>query len=151
MKKEKLLISSCLLGENVKYDGSNNCLHKNILDKLKSKYELCSFCPEIEGGLPIPRIPCEIISQKPLKIINKIDEDKTINFIHGANKTLELCQKYDIKLALLKANSPSCSNRFIYDGTFNSNKIEGFGVTAKLLMENYIKVLSENEIRKLVD
>ncbi|MEA2018394.1 MAG: DUF523 domain-containing protein [Campylobacterota bacterium] len=150
MWKEKLLISSCLIGENVKYDGLNNCLDENILDKLKEKYHLINFCPEVEGGLPTPRIPCEIISLKPLKIINKIDEDKTINFINGANKTLQLCKKENIKIALLKANSPSCSNKFIYNGKFNSTKVNGFGVTAKLLIENNIKVIDENEIEKLL-
>ncbi|MEA3553119.1 MAG: DUF523 domain-containing protein [Campylobacterota bacterium] len=149
MGKEKLLISSCFLGENVKYDGSNNCLSKDILDKLKEKYELFSFCPEVEGGLPTPRIPCEIISQKPLKIINKNGEDKTIEFIDGANKTLELCKKESIKIALLKANSPSCSNSFIYDGTFKSIKIKENGVTTKQLKDNNINVYNETEIKSL--
>ena len=150
MSKQKLLISSCLLGNNVKYDGTNNCLDEDILNKLKEKYELFSFCPEVEGGLPTPRIPCEVISQNPLKIINKLGDNKTINFTSGATKTLELCKKECIKLSLLKANSPSCSNKFIYDGTFSSKKIEGFGVTAKLLLDNNIEVVNENEIEKLI-
>ena len=139
------------MGQNVKYDGTNNCLDKYILEKLKAKYELISFCPEVEGGLPTPRIPCEIISQNPIKVINKLGVDKTINFINGANKTLELCKKEDIKIALLKANSPSCSNQFVYNGTFNSEKVEGFGVTVNLLIENNIEVFNENEIGKLID
>ena len=147
MEKEKLLISSCLLGENVKYDGSNNGLSKDILDKLKEKYELFSFCPEVAGGLPTPRIPCEIISQNPLKIVNKNNEDKTIEFVNGANKTLELCKKEGIKIALLKANSPSCSNSFIYDGTFNSIKIKENGVTTKQLKNHNITVYNETEIK----
>ena len=149
MKKEKLLISSCLLGENVKYDGSNNGLSKDIIDRLKEKYELFSFCPEVAGGLPTPRIPCEIISQNPLKIINKNNEDKTKEFISGANKTLDLCKKEGIKVALLKANSPSCSNLFIYDGTFNSIKIKEKGVTTNLLNNNDITVYNETQIKSL--
>ncbi len=150
MSKQKLLISSCLLGNNVKYDGTNNCMDTNYLEKLKDKYEVFSFCPEVEGGLPTPRIPCEIISVSPLKIINKMGEDKTMNFQIGADKTLELCKKENIKLAFLKANSPSCSNKFIYDGTFSSKKIDGFGATAKLLIENGIDCFNENEIEELV-
>ena len=149
--KQKLLISSCLLGKNVKYDGSNNCLAKVTLDRLKEKYETFSFCPEVEGGLPTPRIPCEVVSQNPLKIINKIGENKTLNFLNGANKTLELCQKNNINIALLKANSPSCSNRFIYDGTFNDKKIDGLGITTQRLIENGIEVYNENEIKKLLN
>ena len=147
--KEKLLISSCLLGENVKYDGTNNSLDKLIIEKLKEKYELFSFCPEVAGGLPTPRIACELISEIPLKIINKNNEDKTIEFINGANKTLELCKKEGIKIALLKANSPSCSNNFIYDGTFTSTKIESLGVTTKQLANNNITVYNETEIKFL--
>ncbi len=147
--KTKVLISSCLLGCNVKYDGKNNCIDEKIIDKLKNKFELFSFCPEVEGGLPIPRIACEIITQNPLKIVNKIKDDKTNNFILGASKTLELCQKEEIKLAILKSNSPSCSNEYIYDGSFTGVKIKGFGVTTKLLVDNNIEVINETEINKL--
>ena len=149
MEKEKLLISSCLLGENVKYDGTNNVLSKEILKKLNEKYELFSFCPEVAGGLPTPRIPCEIISQNPLKIVNKNNEDKTVNFIDGANKTLDLCIKNNIKIALLKSNSPSCSNHFIYDGTFSSSKIKSNGVTTNQLLLNNILTYNEIEIKEL--
>ena len=147
MGKPKLLISSCLLGQNVKYDGTNNCLDKEILKEIQNKFELFDFCPEVSGGLETPRIPCEIISQNPLKIINKIGDDKTIYFKNGANLTLELCKKENIKLSLLKANSPSCSNKQIYDGTFTSTKIDELGVTAKLLKENKIEVYNESQIK----
>ncbi len=141
--KEKILVSSCLLGKNVKYDGTNNCLSKILLDKLDDKYEIYSFCPEVEGGLPTPRIPCEIIAQNPLKIINKNNIDKTKEFIKGANLAFSLCKKNNIKLALLKANSPSCSSEFIYDGTFSSSKIKGLGTTTTLLQKHDIKIYDE--------
>ncbi len=96
--------------------------------------------------MPIPRIPCEIISQVPLKIINKNNEDETNYFIKGANLTLELCKKENIKIALLKANSPSCSNKYVYDGNFTSNKILGLGAAAKLLQDNGINVYNEEEV-----
>lgn len=150
MKKEKLLISSCLLGELVKYNGSHNKLEDNILDKLNRNFILYPFCPEVEGGLSVPRIPCEITNNNPLKIINKNGKDKTKEFIKGAELTLRLCKKEKIKTALLKANSPSCSNQLIYDGTFSSSKIKGFGVTAKLLYDNNITVINEYQINKLL-
>ncbi len=147
MNKQNLLVSSCLLGENVKYNGKNNYIKE--IEDLKERYNIFSFCPEVSGGLPIPRVPCEIISLSPLKIINKLNEDKTINFIDGAKNTLQLCVENNIKLCLLKANSPSCSNHLIYDGTFSSTKINGLGVTAQLLKINNIKVYNENEINIL--
>ena len=150
MDKPKLLISSCLLGQNVKYDGTNNCLDKKTLEELENKFELFGFCPEVSGGLETPRIPCEVVSQNPLKIINKIGNDKTIYFKNGANLTLELCKKEDIKLSLLKSNSPSCSNKQIYDGTFTSTKIDGLGVTAKLLKENEVAIYNESQIKEFL-
>jgi len=143
MKKQKILISACLLGCKVKYNGQDNKLDNLFIDKLKSRYEIFSFCPEVEGGLPTPRIPCEITKDRKLKVISKENIDKTKEFISGADKTLILCKKENIKLALLKANSPSCSSEFIYDGTFSNTKIKGDGVTTKLLKQNGINVVDE--------
>ena len=148
--KPKLLISSCLLGEKVKYNGKDNKLSINTLDKLSNIYEIISFCPEVQGGLPTPRIPCEVISLNPLRVINKNKEDKTKEFVLGANKTLDLCKQENISIALLKANSPSCSSKYIYDGTFRSKKIESVGVTTSLLLKNNIKVFDETQINELI-
>ena len=149
MKKEKLLISSCLLGELVKYNGHHNLLDEEPLKELEKRYTLYPFCPEVKGGLLTPRTPCEIISTDPLKVINSNKEDKTKEFLEGAKNALELCKKEKITKALLKANSPSCGNRYIYDGTFSGNKIKGSGVTTKLLKDTRIEVFSEEEIEKL--
>ncbi len=144
--KEKLLISSCLIGENVKYNGKNNAIN---LTSLKKKYTLIPFCPEVEGGLPTPRPPSEIVSQNPLKLKNNKGEDVTKFFITGAKKCLELAKKEGVKKALLKANSPSCSNDKVYDGTFSGRLVKGLGVTTKLLKDEGIEVFSEKEIEKL--
>lgn len=150
MKKEKILISSCLLGEFVKYDGTNNKLSLELLEKLKLKYDLYPVCPEVEGGLAIPRVPCEIVTTKPLKIINKNGIDKTYEFLKGARKAQEICKKYKIKSALLKANSPSCGNKLIYDGSFTSKKIDGKGVTTLILEKEDISVYNESQINQLI-
>lgn len=150
MQKENLLISSCLYGEYVRYDGEHNKIDTNLLTRLKLKYNLFHFCPEVEGGLSIPRIPCEIVSLHPLKIIDKNGTNQTKAFLEGAEKTLKLCLKNNIKKAILKSNSPSCSSKFIYDGTFSSVKTEGLGATAQLLTKNNIEVLDEYEIEKLL-
>lgn len=145
----KILISSCLLGENVKYDGNNNSLDKKSLEKLKSRFELFGFCPEVSGGMPIPRVPCEIISTDPLKVQNRNKEDKTEFFIKGARLCLEYCKEHGIGTALLKSKSPSCGNEYIYDGTFSNKLIRYKGVTAKLLQENGIAVFNENQLDEL--
>jgi len=143
MKKEKLLISACLMGENVKYNGKNNLIE---LTKLQDAYELIPFCPEVAGGLPTPRFPSEIISTHPLKLLNTQNKDVTKEFMMGAEETLKIIKKHKIKKALLKANSPSCSSNFVYDGTFSGRLIEGYGVTTLLLKKSRIKVFDEFDI-----
>ena len=119
------------------------------MSDLQERYELIPFCPEVEGGLPTPRPPSEIISQNPLRLINNRGDDVTRFFINGAKKCVDLVKRENIKKALLKANSPSCSNSFIYDGTFTNNKIKGDGVTVRFLKREGILVFSEEEIDEL--
>ena len=143
---ERILISACLVGDNVKYDGGNN---KNpLISKLLEKYELVPFCPEVEGGLPIPRHPCE---QRGEQVVNDLDEDKTDEFNRGADLALNICLYLKITKAILKERSPSCGVHSIYDGTFSHKVIPGSGVTAALLKRKGITVYSEDEIPMLLD
>jgi uncharacterized protein YbbK (DUF523 family) len=146
--KEKLLVSACLLGENVKYNGKNNKIEE--IEGLSKKYELIPFCPEVEGGLPTPRPPSEIVSLNPLKIKNINGNDVTDFFTKGAVKAFDLCQKLDIKKALLKENSPSCGKKQIYDGTFSKTLKRGEGVASSLLGKNGIEIFNENEVSILM-
>ena len=72
-----------------------------------------------------------------------------MNFLLGAKKALDICKEENIKIALLKANSPSCGNINIYDGTFTGNLIEGQGLTARLLKDNEIEVFNETQLKEL--
>lgn len=137
MIKEKILVSACLLGINCKYNGENN-YSKEIDDFLKD-YEVIPICPEIMGGLPTPRVPAERLGNK---VITKDDIDITKEYIKGANKCLFLAKKYNIKKALLKLRSPSCGVDKIYDGTFSHTIIDGDGVTAELLKNNGIEIIT---------
>lgn len=142
---EKILISRCLVGDNVKYNGGNN-LHP-LIEKLKEKYDLVIFCPEVEGGLPTPRNPSERIGEKVLMNSGK---DVTKNYSDGAHKALAICKYLDINLAILKERSPSCGVKQIYDGTFSNTLIDGQGYTTELLTKNGIKVISEDDINTLL-
>ena len=142
---EKILISACLIGDNCKYNGGNN-LNPNI-EALLEKYELIPFCPEVEGGLPIPRNPSEI---KGDRVVMDNGKDVTRNYELGARKALMLCLYLKINIAVLKERSPSCGTHQIHDGSFSNTLIDGMGVTAKLLKENGIKVYSEDEIDQLL-
>lgn len=144
----KILISACLMGEPVRYDGSHNILSLNDLKSLKENLELVPFCPEMEGGLDTPRIPAEILKDK---VINQNGEDVTKAFEKGAQKALEVCRKEEITIALLKSKSPSCGNNEIYDGTFSKKLINSSGVTAAALKEADISVYNEEELDKLME
>ena len=155
----KILVSSCLLGEDVRYDGNNSSIALNPKFSFSSKElfmdilcdnEIYSFCPEVAGGLGVPRIPAEIVNNdKPFIIKNEEGADVTINFLLGAKKALDVCLEENIKVALLKANSPSCGNISVYDGTFTNNLVEGQGLTARLLKENNIEVFNEKQLNEL--
>lgn len=135
--KEKILVSSCLLGLNCKYDGGNN-YSKEIDDFLKD-YDVIPICPEIMGGLPTPRVASERLGDK---VITKDGRDVTEQYKKGAEQAFFLAQKYDVKKALLKLRSPSCGSEKIYDGTFTHTVIDGDGVTAELLKNNGIEIIT---------
>lgn len=136
-KKERILVSGCLLGLNCKYDGENN--YSEEIDEFLKDYEVIPICPEVMGGLPTPRIASERVGNK---VLMKDGSDVTANFKKGAEECLYLAKKYNVKKALLKLRSPSCGNEKIYDGTFTHTLIDGDGVTAELLKNNGIEVLA---------
>ena len=138
---EKILVSACLLGINCKYNGNNNKNDK-VLEYIKDK-EVIPICPEIMGGLSTPRIPAEILNDK---VVNSEGLDVTDNFKKGANEVLYLAKLFNVKKAILKAKSPSCGVGEIYDGTFTHTKISGDGITARLLKENNIEVITELDL-----
>lgn len=139
---KKILISACLVGDKTRYDGKGN--YHPLVKELLQKYELVPFCSEVEGGLPIPRTPSEI--QKNGKVINKKGKDVTNNYLEGAIKAYNLCVYLGIDTVILKDGSPACGVYKIHDGSFNGNKIDGKGITAKYLSDRGIKVISENDI-----
>lgn len=131
-------ISACLCGVCCRYDGRNNTVEE--IKRIYDSGNAILICPEVMGGMPTPRLPCEISDGR---VVNSAGEDMTEQFTKGAQLSLELCKRYSVKKCILKQSSPSCGTRLIYDGTFSSVKIEGMGITAKLLKENGIVVTGE--------
>lgn len=153
---EKVLVSSCLVGNKVRYNASCLSVSDSDLNWLQSSVELVIFCPEISSGLPIPRAPAEIIAGKGIdvllgysSVVGNDGIDVTDQFVAGAQNTLQLCQQQQIKYAILAEGSPSCGSSKIYDGTFSGIKIDGSGVTAALLESEDIKVFSQHTIASL--
>ncbi len=153
---EKVLVSACLLGDPVRYDGKPASTGHNLLTLWQAENRLVKLCPEIEGGLHVPRAPAEIyqgdgyaVIQGKATVITKSHRDVSPAFIRGAQVALKLARQHNIKLALLKAKSPSCGNHEIYNGQFNSTLQTGMGVTAALLSQHGIKVYNETQINEL--
>lgn len=142
----KILVSACLLGENLKYNGKNN--FNEVVAKLAESFELVPICPEVLGGLTIPRLPSEINEDR---VVNSAEVDVTYEFLKGANLALEKALKENIKYAILKEKSPSCGVHKIYDGTFSGILIKGQGIACSLLEKKGIKCYNENEIDKLLE
>ncbi|MDX8387118.1 MAG: DUF523 domain-containing protein [Ghiorsea sp.] len=148
----KILISACLLGEPVRYDGGDCLRHFSADARLtiqtwQSKGLLLPLCPEVAGGLPVPRPAAEIQGEL---VQTKDGTDVTHHFERGAQKALQLCLKYDLKIAILKQGSPSCGNSLINDGSFSNQKIVGQGITTRLLQKHGVSVFNEYELDELV-
>jgi len=144
---EKLLISACLLGQPVRYDGKSKPIKElTWLKQLEAQKRLFVVCPEMSGGLPVPRAPAELVSDR---VVTEAGIDVTSAFRSGAEHALKICQDNQIELALLKAKSPSCGNKQIYDGSFSQTLVDGMGVTAKLLEQHGVQVFSELELDQL--
>ena len=137
----KILVSACLLGDKCKYNGGDN-FNEKVVEFVKNN-EIVKVCPEVLGGLSIPRIPCEI---KSGQVMTKDGTLCTAQFHQGAQKALKMALEKNIDFAILKSRSPSCGKDKIYDGTFSGTLVKGNGIFAELLMQNGIKIFSEEEI-----
>jgi len=137
----KVAVSACLLGENCKYNGGNN-YNKKLVNFVES-YEVIAMCPEVLGGLVIPRPPAEIVNGL-VRQKNGISVDN--EFKKGAQKALNIIKKNKIGLVILQSRSPSCGVNNVYDGSFTGRLIEGKGVFARILEENNIEVIDVEDL-----
>jgi len=137
---ESIIISACLLGEPCRFDGQGKH-NSSLLEVLKNKH-LISVCPEVEGGLTIPRPPAEINGNR---VLRESGEDVTRQFEVGA----ELCVTAGIgaraTLAILKSRSPACGCGQVYDGSFSKTLISGDGIFTQLLKKSGIECISDEQ------
>jgi uncharacterized protein YbbK (DUF523 family) len=140
------IISACLLGEKVRYDGNDNLVP--WVAELAKNHSYCAVCPEMLGGLSCPRLPAEILRGR---VVDREGTDVTEEFEIGAHlaleKVLEKAEQLDepIEAAILKARSPSCGKDEIYDGSFTKTLRSGDGIFAALLKEKNIKIITEED------
>lgn len=149
---EKILVSRCLLGHRVRYDAGASGPFEQ-LQQWVDEGRVVPLCPEVAGGLPTPRAAAEIPGGQGAQVLDgqaavmtTEGEDVSAQFLTGAYQALELVREHSIRIAVLKANSPSCGNLLTYDGTFGGVKVPGEGVTAALLKRHGVRVFSELEL-----
>lgn len=145
-RKPRALVSACLLGAACRYDGGSQALKR--LDALLDRCEPVPVCPEQLGGLPTPRTPSERLDGR---VIARDGKDVTEAFARGAREAVRLAGLLGIRVALLKARSPSCGCREVYDGSFTGKTIPGQGVTAQALTEAGIAVYDEDALDEFFD
>lgn len=148
-----LLISACLIGEPVRYDG-RSCSHIKLKQLFLNK-KAHALCPELLGGFSTPRLPAEIVGGTGQDVLDgkaKIQDssglDVTELYLKGAYRTLDIARQIQATCVVLKENSPSCGSQKIYNGTFQGEKITGVGITTALLQRHGFEVISENEIEE---
>lgn len=139
-KKKKIGVSACLLGNRVRYDGKEKG-NPDVI-RIVERAEVYVLCPEVFGGLPVPRIPAE---RKDDRVIRKDGVDVTGQYMEGSRVCLDILVKNGIEAVILKQRSPACGSRMIYDGSFTGKRIAGMGVFAKLCKGMGIRVFDETE------
>ena len=149
----KVLISACLLGERVRYDGNALPVSDGILKKWMRDGRAVQVCPEVIAGMGIPRPPAEIsngdggaVLDGTAKVLDRTGKDVTDAFLKGALVAMSLCQHNEIRIAVLAEGSPSCGSSMVYDGSFSGLKTAGAGVTTALLRKNGIRVFNQHEL-----
>lgn len=155
----KVLVSACLLGRRVRYDGRAKTIGDDLVARWREEGRLVVHCPEIAGGLPVPRPPAEIepgasaadVLAGRARILTPEGADVTDHFVGGARAALATALGHGVAVALLKESSPSCGSHEVYDGAFGGRKVAGAGVTARLLEDHGVAVFNEDQVAEAAE
>lgn len=154
----RVLVSACLLGERVRFNGKDAFVDSPAVSRWLAEGRIVPFCPELAGGLGVPRPPAEIrggdgqgVLDGRAIVVTNAGADVTRAFVEGARLALDAARVHGVRLAVLKEGSPSCASRSPYDGTFSGATRAGLGVTAALLEREGIRVFSEHTLADAAD
>jgi len=147
----RFVVSACLLGCNCKYSGGNNFNAEVV--RFLANQEYITICPEVDGGLPTPRVASEIVGGSGeevltgrAQVLTKTGRDVSVQFLRGAECALAAARDFGATAALLKERSPSCGRSQIYDGGFSGTVTAGSGVAAAALARAGLLVFSEESM-----
>lgn len=151
--RQRILVSACLLGEPVRYDGRAVPSSAPILARWLAEGRVLPYCPETVAGLPTPRLPAEIepggdgeaVLAGQARVSARDGTDVTTAFINGATAVVAAAIAAGIRVAVLKEGSPSCGSSAIADGRFAGVRTAGQGVAVAALRAAGISVFSEQQ------
>jgi len=148
-KKIRLGISTCLLGERVRYDGG----HKHdayLTDTLGQFVQWVPVCPEVECGLPVPREAMHLEGDpaSPRLVAIRTHVDQTERMLVWARRRVEELARDDLCGFVFKANSPSCGREGVpvYDARGMAQE-SGVGLFARTLVDRFPLLPVEDDLR----
>lgn len=142
----RICVSACLLGERVRYDGGDS-LVADLASRLRG-HEVLPVCPEVAGGLPVPRPPVEIVDGR-VRTADGADADDAFRAgVTAAMQALDV-DGAGIDLAILQSRSPTCGVNQVYDGTFTGRLIPGRGLFADELARRGVRVVDAEDLGAL--
>ncbi|MGZ3539199.1 MAG: YbgA family protein [Thermodesulfobacteriota bacterium] len=149
MEKIKLGVSTCLLGENVRYDGGHK-LDRFLTDTLGQYFDYVPICPEVECGLPVPResMHLEGNPDSPHLVTSYTKQDMTNRMVRWASKRVAELETEDLCGFIFKSNSPSSGMERIR--VYNEKGIaakKGVGIFARIFMDHFPLLPVEDEGR----
>lgn len=152
MYVNKFLVSACLLGQRVRYDGATKHQDDPVLQAWLEAGSVVPFCPEVAGGLAVPRAAAEIergdaraVLEGSARVLTQAGVDVTAPFLRGAARALAICREHRIDIAVMTDKSPSCGSSKVYLGRFNGNSHPGTGLTVMVLRAAGIAVFNQHQ------
>ena len=136
MSRPRVMVSRCLLGEAVRFDGGHRAL-VGLRESLASIWEWVPVCPEVEAGMPVPRPPIDLVGVggRWTVVESATGRDVTAPLLAVARARTAQATEMGLDGALLKARSPSCAigdaRRFI--AGVGGSSTAGFGALAGTL------------------
>lgn len=154
--KEKILLSACLAGHHVRYNGTHKSCDSALLRQWQNEGRLVTHCPELAAGLETPRLSAEMVSGQGIdvlsgraQVVESDGRDITQPYVLAAWLALETALNQGCRFAIMTDGSPTCGSQHVYDGSFSGAKVPGQGVAAALLRQHGIEVFSEYQLDTL--
>jgi uncharacterized protein YbbK (DUF523 family) len=148
-RRLKLGISGCLVGENVRYDGSHK-LDQFIIDTLGKHVEFVPVCPEMECGFGVPREPFRLEGdpRSPRLVTIRSREDSTERLLRWSEQKVHALKRAGLCGFVFKSGSPSCGMEHLKVHSEKGRTIEvGMGIFARIFMEHFPLLAVADEVR----